>query len=90
VDLAAEPDLELYDMAALDVIVREAGGTFTSLDGTPGPLGGNALATNGRLHDQALAFLGSLPDDEDDPDVRPRPEGSLHDLSARRRPADPE
>src|SRR6476660_5520128 len=72
VDLAAEPELELYDMAALDVIVREAGGTFTSLDGTPGPLGGNALASNGRLHDQALAYLGSLPDDADDPDVARR------------------
>jgi histidinol-phosphatase len=86
VDLAAEPDLELYDMAALDVIVREAGGMFTSLDGRPGPTGGNALASNGRLHEQALAFLGGLPDDEDDPDVEPRRHGSLHDLSARRRP----
>jgi histidinol-phosphatase len=90
VDLAAEPDLELYDMAALDVIVREAGGMFTSLDGTPGPLGGNALASNGRLHDQALAYLGSLADDEDDPDVTPRRSGSVHDLSARRRPPAPE
>jgi histidinol-phosphatase len=90
VDLAAEPDLELYDMAALDVIVREAGGMFTSLDGTPGPLGGNALASNGRLHDQALAYLGSLADDEDDPDVTPRRPGSVHDLSARRRPPAPE
>jgi histidinol-phosphatase len=93
VDLAAEPELELYDMAALDVIVREAGGAFTSLDGTPGPRGGNALASNGRLHDQALAYLGALADDEDDPDVAPRRPGSLHDLSARRRsaapPADP-
>jgi histidinol-phosphatase len=86
VDIATEPDLALHDMAALDVIVREAGGTFTSLDGTPGPLGGNALATNGRLHDQALAFLGGL-DDADDPDVQPRRPGSVHDLSARRRPA---
>ena len=85
VDLAAEPQLELYDMAALDVIVREAGGAFTSLDGTPGPLGGNALASNGRLHDQALSFLGSVPDDENDPDVSPRRGGSLHDISARRR-----
>ncbi len=90
VDLAAEPDLELYDMAALDVIVREAGGMFTSLDGKPGPLGGNALATNGRLHDQALAFLGALPDDAGDPDARPRGPGSVHDLSARRRPAQAE
>jgi histidinol-phosphatase len=74
-------------MAALDVIVREAGGVFSSLDGTPGPLGGNALASNGRLHDQALAFLGSLPDDADDPDVTRRGPGSVHDLSSRRRPA---
>src|SRR6476660_1296276 len=72
VDLAAEPELELYDMAALDIIVREAGGIFTSLDGEPGPTGGNALASNGRLHDQALAYLGSLPDDADDPDVARR------------------
>ncbi len=85
VDLAAEPELALHDMAALDVVVREAGGMFTSLDGTPGPHGGNALASNGRLHDQALAFLGSLPDDEDDPDYAPRSPGSVHDLSARRR-----
>jgi histidinol-phosphatase len=84
VDVAAEPELELYDMAALDVIVREAGGRFSSLDGTPGPFGGNALATNGRLHDQALAFLGSVYD-EDDPDLARRGPGSVHDLSARRR-----
>jgi histidinol-phosphatase len=85
VDLAAEPELELYDMAALDIIVREAGGMFTSLAGKPGPLGGNALASNGRLHDQALAFLGSLPDDDGDPDAARYGTGSVHDLSARRR-----
>jgi len=44
VDIATEPELHLYDMAALDIIVREAGGSFTSLDGTNGPFGGNALA----------------------------------------------
>ncbi|MGH3370457.1 MAG: inositol monophosphatase family protein, partial [Nocardioidaceae bacterium] len=85
VDLAAEPELELYDMAALDVIVREAGGTFTSLDGKPGPFGGNALASNGRLHEQALAFIGSVYDD-DDPDLARRGPGSVHNLTARRRP----
>jgi histidinol-phosphatase len=86
VDLAAEPELALHDMAAIDVIVREAGGMFTSLDGRPGPLGGNALASNGRLHDQALAFLGALPDDDSDPDEPRRSHGSVFDLSARRRP----
>jgi histidinol-phosphatase len=87
VDLAAEPQLELYDMAALDIVVREAGGAFTSLDGTPGPLGGNALASNGRLHDQVLAFLGSISDDDGDPDAETSRGGSLHDLNERRRPA---
>jgi len=79
VDIATEPQLEVYDMAALDIIVREAGGYFTSLDGEPGPTGGSALATNGKLHDQALAFLGSLPEQGD-----PHPGGTVHDLSSRR------
>ena len=84
VDLAAEPELELHDMAAMDIIVREAGGRFSSLDGTDGPFGGNALASNGHLHDAALAFLGSLPDDESDPDSRPRGPGSVSELRDRR------
>lgn len=57
VDIATEPELELYDMAALVPIVTEAGGRFTSLDGVAGPFGGNALATNGLLHDEVLARL---------------------------------
>jgi len=85
VDLAAEPELELYDMAALDVIVREAGGIFTSLDGEPGPTGGNALASNGKLHDQALAFLGTI--DEESRHAQ-RGGGSVHDLAERRRQAE--
>jgi histidinol-phosphatase len=84
VDLAAEPELQLYDMAALDVIVREAGGRFTALDGTDGPFGGNALASNGHLHDAALSFLGALPDGDDDPDSPRRVTGSVHDLLSRR------
>ena len=83
VDLAAEPELEVYDMAALDVIVREAGGTFSSLDGTEGPWGGNALASNGHLHDAALSFLGSLPDDDVDADWRPSGPGSVSELRPR-------
>ncbi|MQW75569.1 histidinol-phosphatase [Nocardioides sp. dk4132] len=84
VDIAAEPELEVYDMAALDVIVREAGGRFTSLDGNDGPWGGNAVATNAHLHDAALAFLASMPHDESDPDSRSHGHGSVSDLRAHR------
>ncbi len=57
VDIAAEPEVSLWDLAALDILVREAGGRFTSLEGTDGPSGGSAVATNGLLHDATLAAL---------------------------------
>lgn len=57
VDIAAEPELEVYDMAALVAIVQEAGGQFTSLSGEPGPWGRCALATNGLLHQTVLQHL---------------------------------
>ena len=57
VDIAAEPELSTWDMAALAPIVTEAGGRFTDLDGVDGVLGGNAAASNGRLHDDLLGAL---------------------------------
>ena len=57
VDIATEPELALHDMAALDVIVREAGGRFTNLDGADGPHGPGAIATNGLLHDAVVQQL---------------------------------
>jgi histidinol-phosphatase len=57
VDLAAEPELSLWDMAALAPIVTEAGGRFTGLDGVAGVHQGNAAASNGLLHDGFLAAL---------------------------------
>ncbi|KHO23525.1 histidinol-phosphatase [Mycolicibacterium setense] len=57
VDIACEPEVKLWDIAPLDILIREAGGTFTSIDGAPGPHGGSALATNGPLHDAVLARL---------------------------------
>ncbi len=95
VDLVAEPELEVYDMAALDVIVREAGGRFTSLDGSDGPWGGNAVASNTHLHDAALSFLGASADlppgqQESDPDWPASSRGaSISDLRPRRRPPEP-
>lgn len=57
IDIATEPEVNLWDLAALDILVREAGGTFTSLDGEPGPYGGSAVATNGLLHADVLRAL---------------------------------
>ncbi len=59
VDLAAEPELALHDMAALTVIVTEAGGRFTNLDGRDGPHGPGAIATNGALQDEVVARLAT-------------------------------
>lgn len=56
-DAAFEPELELYDMAALVPIVREAGGRFSSIEGVDGLAGGNALASNGQLHEAILPYL---------------------------------
>lgn len=60
VDISAEPELSLHDMAALVPIVTEAGGTFTSVTGVPGPWGGSALVSNGKLHSAAMALLDPL------------------------------
>jgi histidinol-phosphatase len=57
VDVAAEPEVALHDLAAPSLIVTEAGGRFTDLAGTPGPAGGSAVATNGLLHDEVVQRL---------------------------------
>lgn len=57
VDIACEPEVKVWDIAPLDILIREAGGTFSSVDGRPGPHGGSALATNGLLHEQVLRRL---------------------------------
>ena len=56
-DLAA-PLAAPWDLAAAKVIVEEAGGRFTDLDGNPRFDTGAALASNGRLHDEALQVIG--------------------------------
>ena len=57
VDVAIEPSLALWDMAALDIIVREAGGTFTNTAGQNGPFGGSGVSTNGLLHKAVINGL---------------------------------
>ncbi len=57
VDLAVEPEVSLWDLAALDIVVREAGGVFSAVDGRPGPHNGSALAANPGLHAIAVSRL---------------------------------
>ena len=57
VDIAVEPEVKLWDLAPLDILVREAGGRFTDFAGVAGPHGGSAVATNGLLHEGVLSRL---------------------------------
>jgi histidinol-phosphatase len=57
VDVCAEPVVSLWDLAALMVIVEEAGGRFTDLSGRRTPDGGSAVSSNGLLHNEALGLL---------------------------------
>jgi histidinol-phosphatase len=56
-EIYAEADLKPWDLAPCKILVEEAGGRFSDFDGRPTIYTGTALATNGRLHDAALALL---------------------------------
>jgi histidinol-phosphatase len=58
IEIALDPVVSLWDLAAPQVIVEEAGGRFTDLGGSRTPAGGDAIATNGLVHDAALALVG--------------------------------
>jgi histidinol-phosphatase len=60
-DIAAEPEVSLWDLAALQVVVEEAGGRFTDLAGQPTCDGGSAVSSNGLLHDDVLRLLAPRP-----------------------------
>ncbi len=57
IDAASEPDLKIYDIAALVPIVREAGGTFSALDGELTDSSSVVLASNGLIHEQMRSAL---------------------------------
>jgi histidinol-phosphatase len=57
VDVSCEPEVSLWDLAALQVVVEEAGGRFTDLAGAARPDGGSVVCSNGLLHDEALVAL---------------------------------
>ncbi|BEP11895.1 histidinol-phosphatase [Acidothermaceae bacterium B102] len=56
-DVSCEPSVSLWDIAALQVIVEEAGGRFSDLAGEAHPDRGSILCTNGLLHDATVSLL---------------------------------
>lgn len=58
VDVVTEPVAAEWDLAPLIVIVEEAGGRFTDRSGARTVRGGNAVATNGPLHEAVLEMVG--------------------------------
>ncbi|MGH2683676.1 MAG: inositol monophosphatase family protein [Actinomycetota bacterium] len=57
VDAMLEARLRVWDWAAVQVVVEEAGGRVTGFDGTPPSDRGSVLTSNGRLHDDLIARL---------------------------------
>ena len=61
VDVSCEPEVSLWDLAALQPIVEEAGGRFSDLSGLARPDGGSVVCSNGLLHDEVLRTLVANP-----------------------------
>jgi histidinol-phosphatase len=57
VEIALDPEVSLWDLAAPLVVVLEAGGRFTDMGGAVTADGGDAIATNGLLHETALRCI---------------------------------
>lgn len=60
-EIGLDPEVSLWDLAALQVIVEEAGGRFSDLSGAARPDGGSAVSSNGLLHDEVLSVMQQVP-----------------------------
>ena len=58
-EVVVEPHLSVWDVAATSLVVSEAGGRFSDLDGTPSLRAGNAVVTNGLLHEAVLDLIAA-------------------------------
>ncbi len=58
-EIMLDAGLALWDVAPMLVIVPEAGGIITDYDGTPGPIAGDVVSSNGHLHDFAVQHLAN-------------------------------
>ncbi|MEA2210229.1 MAG: histidinol-phosphatase, partial [Solirubrobacteraceae bacterium] len=56
-EIAVDPGVSVWDLAAVLIVVREAGGRLTDLEGAERADGGDGVSTNGLLHAEVLAAL---------------------------------
>jgi len=56
-----ELDVKPWDLAAIKIVIEEAGGRFTDFTGAPTIYGGSAIASNGLVHDEVLRTLSPKP-----------------------------
>jgi len=54
-EVVVEPQLRIWDVAATSLVVNEAGGRFSDLDGQPSISSDHAIVTNGLLHTEVVA-----------------------------------
>ena len=56
-EVMVDPELDLWDLAALAPVIEEAGGSFTDWQGRPTIHSREAIATNGRVTEEVLAIV---------------------------------
>jgi histidinol phosphatase-like enzyme (inositol monophosphatase family) len=66
-DAMVDPEVAVYDVAAMPVIMAEAGGRFTDVAGRTGATHGSGVASNGRIHDGLLVLLTPMRERGRDP-----------------------
>jgi len=55
-EVMIDPIMNVWDCAALQPVIEEAGGTFTDWNGVPTIHSGNSVATNGKVYDEVLSI----------------------------------
>jgi histidinol-phosphatase len=61
IEAMVDPEVALWDVAPMPVIMAEAGGRFTAFDGSEDPGAGSGIASNGLVHDELFALLTAGP-----------------------------
>lgn len=57
IEAMVDPHINFWDIAPCQVIIEEAGGRWSAIDGSTDPHHGSFVATNGLVHDELLAAL---------------------------------